>query len=157
MIAPKVVLIAAVELSGGIGLRGRIPWSVPEDLAHFARTTKDATIVVGRKTHDTLPRLPGRTIYVLSRRAPNACRSPEEVINLAADAGDEVLYVAGGGEVYSAFLPYASEIILTRVLDFYEADVRFPVDEIDPAVWETERVESLSPRAEVRYIRRRER
>lgn len=131
MILPAVKAIVAVDLNEGIGYRGRLPWPrIPADMAHFKRTTSEngAAIVVGRKTWDTLPNLPGRTIYVLSHSTPGAVRTPEEAISLAAQAGDRTLYVAGGAETYRAFAPYTSEIILTRVLDIFEADTRFPFE-----------------------------
>lgn len=159
MIVPKVKLIVAADLADGIGYRGGLPWPrIPKDLAHFRRLTSahGVSIVVGRKTAETLPILSGRSMYVISRTASGAVRSPEEAIRLAADAGDRTLYVCGGAEVYRAFLPYASEIFWTTVLDIFPADTKFPSEALDPEGWETAKVLHEGERCRIFHLRRRQ-
>ena len=153
----RVVAIAAVNLAGGIGYRGRLPWGRPPkaDGRFFREKTSEpgASIVVGRKTWETLPHLPGRTIYVLSRRLEGAARSPEEVLALAASAGDRTLYVAGGREVYEAFAPYVEEIFLTLVLDESPADTYYPFEAFGEG-WTRDAVVRLGPGVDILHFRK---
>jgi dihydrofolate reductase len=125
----QVILIAAVADNGVIGSNGTLPFELPDDLARFARMTRDKTIVMGRKTWESLPKrpLPRRRNLVLSRSAtelPGAERvaSVEQALELA---GGE-LWVIGGEETYRAFLPFATRLELTRVHAEVEGDTVFP-------------------------------
>ena len=132
-----VTVIAAVGANRAIGRDNDMPWHLPEDLAHFKRTTLGHTLVMGRKTYDSIGRpLPGRTTVVVTRQlswsAPNVlvAHSLERALQLAH--GDEV-FVAGGGEIYAQALPLADAMVLTEVEQSPEAEVFFP--EVDPAAW----------------------
>jgi dihydrofolate reductase len=128
---PRVSIIVAMDDAGIIGAGGRLPWRVPEDLAHFRRTTMGHAVVMGRKTFQGLPRpLDGRQLIVMSRDAgfrPPAgvtvARSPAGALELAR--GDEV-FVAGGAEVYAAFLPLADRLYVSRVAGRHQGDTLFP-------------------------------
>ena len=124
-----------------IGAGGDIPWSVPEDFAHFKRTTAGHPVVMGRLTWESLPKrpLPGRTNIVVSSRglqgAFDAGAVPVgtigEALEVASDApgGDEV-WVMGGSQVYSATLPVADVLEVTEINTEVEGDVYAP--EIGP-------------------------
>jgi dihydrofolate reductase len=132
-----VTLIAAVGANRAIGRDNDMPWHLPEDLAHFKRTTLGHTLVMGRRTYDSIGRaLPGRTTVVLTRQqswsAPNVlvAHSLERAMELAH--GDEV-FIAGGGEIYAQALHLADAMVLTEVEQSPEAAVFFP--EVDPRAW----------------------
>lgn len=126
-------IIVAAGIEGEIGLKGDMIWHLPGDLKRFKALTMGATLIMGRKTWESLPRrpLPGRRNIVVSRNpeydAPGAeiFRSLEEAID--ASAGDEKVFIIGGGEIYRKSFPYATEVELTRVMERCpEADTFFP-------------------------------
>ena len=115
-------LVWAQARGGVIGADGRLPWHLPEDLRLFRELTTGSTVVMGRRTWESLPErfrpLPGRRNVVLtsdrSWAADGAARagSVEEVL---AGEGDGELWVIGGGRVYAAFLPHADRVVVTDV------------------------------------------
>jgi len=115
-----VQLIWAQAHDRVIGAGGALPWHLPEDMALFRRLTTGGTVVMGRRTWESLPErfrpLPGRTNVVLTSdpgwSADGARRagSVAEVLD-----GHESLWVIGGGAVYSAFLPHADRLVVTEV------------------------------------------
>jgi dihydrofolate reductase len=125
-------LIAAVAENGVIGDAGTIPWHLPEDFAHFKRTTLGHTLVMGRATYDSIGRpLPGRTTVVLSRDPAWSAEGVlvaatfEEALELAAGLPGDV-FVAGGAAIYTLALPYADEQILTEVRLSPPGDTYYP-------------------------------
>jgi dihydrofolate reductase len=132
-----VGMIAAVSRNGVIGDGARMPWHLPEDLAHFKRTTMGHTLLMGRRTFDSIGRaLPGRRTVVLTRN-PAWAHADVEVAHTFAEglalAGPTELWVAGGGEVYRLAMPYAVRLVITEVDQDVEGSVTFPV--IDPRTW----------------------
>jgi dihydrofolate reductase len=134
----KISLIAAVAQNGVIGAENRLPWRLPGDLAQFKSTTMGHVVIVGRRTFESIGRpLPGRRMIVLTHRddldlpGVRTARSVDEALALAA--GEDEVFVAGGGEVYRAFMPRADRIYLTCVEANVEGDTRFP--EIDPLIF----------------------
>ena len=131
MSAPTVSLIAAVARNGGIGRNNQLLVHLPEDLAHFKRTTLGAPILMGRKTWDSIGRaLPGRRNIVISRNPAFAAAGAEVAPSLDA-ALDRVsaapkVYVIGGASIYAAALPRADELVLTEIDADLEADTWFP-------------------------------
>jgi len=128
-----VRLVWAQAAGGVIGADGALPWHLPEDLRLFRALTTGGTVVMGRRTWESLPArsrpLPGRRNVVLSGTLDPAelgvpvARSVEEVF-----AGADDLWVIGGGGVYAAFLPHADEVVVTEV------DVQLPGDTWAPAL-----------------------
>ena len=115
-----VGLVWAQARGGVIGADGRLPWHLPEDLRLFRELTTGSTVVMGRRTWESLPErfrpLPGRTDVVLTSdpgwSAAGALRagSVAEVLDR-----DEDLWVIGGGTVYAEFLPRADRLVVTEV------------------------------------------
>lgn len=138
-----VAMIAAVARNGVIGDGSRMPWHLPEDLAHFKRTTMGHTLLMGRRTFDSIGRaLPGRRTVVLTRDRTwshadvEVAHTFEEGLALA---GPTELWVAGGGEIYRLAMPYAARLVITEVDQDADGSVTFPP--IDPRVWtETSRM-----------------
>ncbi|MFF0264882.1 dihydrofolate reductase [Kribbella sp. NPDC004536] len=131
----SVILIAAVGRNGVIGRDNDLPWRIREDLQHFKQLTLGHTLVMGRKTYDSIGRpLPGRRTVVVTRR-PDWSADGVEVVHTLEDAlkYDGTLYVAGGGEIYRQALPYADTLELTEVHQSPTGDVTFPT--IDRADW----------------------
>ena len=132
--------IAAVNLKGYIGKGGDLMYSIKEDLAFFARTTKGKTMVMGRRTLLSLPGgkgLKGRTNIVLSRtmtaeeakeRDVLVARDVDDLMELLRSLGipEEEVFVIGGGEIYALLLPYCNTLYITRVLSDEIGEVRFP-------------------------------
>lgn len=127
----KLVLIAAVSKNGVIGNQGALPWKLPKEMQHFRDTTRGHTVVMGRKTFETLNKpLPNRRNVILSKSLKNA---PEGVCVYSSweDArktiqSDETVYICGGAEIYKHFLPLADEVLLTIINAEFNGDTRFP-------------------------------
>lgn len=127
----SVSIIVAIAEGGVIGREGGLPWHLPADLARFKRLTMGHTLLMGRKTYESIGRpLPGRHCIVLSRR--RGFRPPG--VDVAADwkqalraapAGRE-LFVIGGAALYRLALPMARRLYMTRVHAAVEGDVLFP-------------------------------
>jgi len=143
---PKsVVLVAAVADNGVIGLGGDIPWSIPEDLKHFRTVTKGNTVIMGRRTFESIGHpLPFRTNVVVTRDPSWShdgvftAASVEAAIDLAQEFEGEAM-VIGGAQVYAAALPLADAQILTEVRLSPEGDTHYP--EFDRTAWKEVRRE----------------
>lgn len=122
-------LVWAQSANGVIGRDGTLPWHLPEDLKHFRSLTADATVLMGRRTWDSLPPrfrpLPGRRNLVLSRTPQEAVETfPDLSRALATVSGD--VWVIGGGAVYRAALPFADRIVVTEIREFIDGDTYAP-------------------------------
>ncbi len=131
----KLGLIYARARNGVIGKDNAMPWHLPEDLAHFKRTTLGAPVIMGRKTWDALPAkfrpLPGRRNIVVTRQpawqAQGAERaaSLEDAVELCSDAPRA--WVTGGAEIYRLALPLADTVVVTEIDADFEGDTHAPV------------------------------
>ena len=127
-------IIAAVGRQGQLGLKGHIPWHLPEELQHFKRLTMGHHLLMGRKTFQSLPGpLPGRTHLILSRRLtaelPSQCFSVpslEEALKNAHRRGESQLFICGGADIYAQTLPLSDRLYLSRVDYTGPADTFFP-------------------------------
>ncbi|MGI3781559.1 MAG: dihydrofolate reductase, partial [Janthinobacterium lividum] len=120
--SPELVGIAAVARNRVIGADGDIPWRIPADWRRFKQLTLGHTLVMGRKTYDSIGRpLPGRTTVVVTRdrmwRGEGVLTAP--TIDCALDEAtareSETVWVAGGGEVYAATWDRLDRLELTEV------------------------------------------
>lgn len=131
---PRITLIAAMASNRVIGKDNKLIWHIPEDLQHFKETTLGSTVVMGRKTFESLPGiLPDRQHVVLTRGEYNAPQGVEVVNNLeqVLSRKDKHIFIMGGEEIYRLFLPIADSINLTEVLKEFEGDTMFPEFEQD--------------------------
>lgn len=146
--------IAAMSLNRVIGVNGRIPWHLSEDLKFFKRTTLGHIVLMGRKTYESIGRpLPGRENWVLSRGGEipgvRVLRDPVEIVE--PEDGRE-LFLIGGAELYSLLMPRCEELLLTLVQREVEGDAFFPEFENDFSLAE---VLLTAPEMEVRrYVRK---
>ena len=124
--------IAAMASNRAIGKNGGLPWpSIKEDFKWFKEFTMNKTIVVGRKTYDTLPPLKGRKIVVITRDFlnPRSYEQMVEDITKISDSGDETFkdaIIAGGAKTYELFLPHITEFYVTHVNGEFEGDTYMP-------------------------------
>lgn len=134
-----VSLIAAIGKNNEIGINGQLPWSIPEDLKHFKNLTIGKTIIMGRKTFESIGRpLPGRRNIVITRNQAyqkdgiEVFNSLTDALKLNSTSGD--VFVIGGGEIYNQALSLADKLYITEV-DFSDdrADAFFP--KIDSRAW----------------------
>ena len=123
--------IVAVSQSWGIGKGGDLLFRLPSDLRRFKAMTTGHTVIMGRKTLDSLPGgkgLPHRRNLVLSRQsdfAPDRAEVIHSVEDILKTAEDDA-FVIGGQQVYEQLLPYCARIYVTKVLSDPEADAFFP-------------------------------
>ena len=127
-----VNIIAAIAENNAIGLKGKLLYWLPADLRRFEALTTGHTIIMGRKTFESLPKgaLPNRRNVVLSRSRqdfPGAETFPSLSEALASCQAEEDVYIIGGASVYAEALPLADRLCLTEVHDTpAEADAFFP-------------------------------
>jgi dihydrofolate reductase len=128
----EIVLVVAIADNGVIGKDGSIPWHISDDMKRFKALTLGHTIVMGRKTWDSLPRkpLPGRINVVITRqkdwRAEGAVTASS--LDQATSGTSGTVMVIGGAEIYQRALPLASRIELTEVHKDFDGDARFVLD-----------------------------
>ncbi|MGY1743185.1 MULTISPECIES: dihydrofolate reductase [unclassified Blastococcus] len=127
-----ISLVWAQARARVIGADGALPWHLPEDLRNFRELTTGSTVVMGRRTWDSLPQrfrpLPGRTNVVLTTDPlwwAEGARPAYSVSQVLAQFPD--CWVIGGGTVYAEFLPHAERAVVTDVDLEVEGDTRAPV------------------------------
>ena len=129
--------IVAVSRSWGIGKDGQLLFRISADLQRFKALTTGHTVVMGRKTLQSLPGgrgLPNRRSLVLTRQesfTPERAETVHSLAELLALAGDEA-FVIGGQEVYEQLLPYCTRAYVTKVFADVPADAFFPNLDEDP-------------------------
>ncbi len=137
-----VTLIAAHSEDGIIARDGRIPWHLPDDIARFRKRCGGKWVLAGRRTWEQMDGWfqPGQTPVVVTRNTGltvpggHAAASVEAGLALAREQGAGECMVIGGGEIFTAAMPYADLLDLTEVHTVIGGGVRFP--EIDPGIWE---------------------
>ena len=136
---PKVSIIVAVSRNGVIGRNGELPWRLSADLKRFKQLTMDKSIVMGRKTFESIGRLlPGRTMIVLTRQADWSYPGVHVADSLATALALEhpnptEVFIIGGAQLYESALPIADRLYLTRVETEIDGDTKFP--EWDESNW----------------------
>lgn len=130
----EIILVAALGKERQLGLDNQLLWKLPGDLPRFKEMTMGSPIVMGRKTYDSIGRpLPGRKNIVITRddslviEGVEITHSTEQALTIAKQENDDgKVFVIGGGEIYSLFLPVATSLELTLVEDSPAADAFFP-------------------------------
>lgn len=133
-----ISIVVAAANNGVIGIQGKLPWQLPEDLVNFRRLTMGKPVIMGRKTWDSLPgELQGRMNIVVSGslnpailgRESIRVRSFMDALDVARNEcrrkGIDEIMVIGGAEIYAQALPMADRIYLTRVHASPEGDTHF--------------------------------
>ncbi len=141
----QLKLIFARARNGVIGVNNTLPWHLPEDMAHFKQATMGCTVIMGRKTWDSLPPkfrpLPGRLNVVVTRQ-PNWQADGASVAHSIEQAcalcpSNSTAWVIGGAEVYAQALPQATEAVVTELDADFAGDAYAP--RLDPNWRETAR------------------
>ena len=132
-----ITLVVAIDAQGGIGVDNKLPWHLPEDLAHFKRVTLGHPIIMGRKTFESIGRpLPGRRNIVVTRN-PSFRQEGVETAGSLADAvalaGESPASIIGGAQIFKEAMGLADRMIVTHIARAYHCDTFFP--EIDPGQW----------------------
>jgi dihydrofolate reductase len=136
-----ISIIVAIAQNNAIGKDNQLLWHIPADLKRFKKLTTGHTIVMGKRTFESLPLrpLPNRRSIVITDipgeeiEGCTMAYSIEDSISKMDDAKEN--FIIGGGSVYRQFLPLAQQLYLTIVQKDFEADTFF--DEIDYSKWET--------------------
>lgn len=134
----KISLIAAKSENGVIGRGGKLPWHLPADLKRFKGLTTGHTVIMGRKTYESIGRpLPNRRSIIVTRNTDYR-QEGVEVVNTFQEAltlanSEEEVYVIGGAEIFQLAVPRAEQIYLTLLHTVIDGDVFFP--ELDPKEW----------------------
>ena len=151
----KLTLIAAIDNNGGIGKDNKLLCHLPADLRHFKSLTVGHTVVMGRKTFDSLPKgaLPDRRNIVISRQEGLElanCEVFDSIDNaFASCSSDEMVFVIGGSSIYFQTVANADCLEITKIDSSFDADVFFPTIEND--IWEVVNTENHLPDEKNRY------
>jgi dihydrofolate reductase len=135
-----ISLVVARAANGTIGRGGELPWHLPSDMRHFRELTTGHTVLMGRKTFESIPSkyrpLPERRNLVLSSSAELELSGAEVFHDLpsALEACESECFVIGGGTVYDETLPLADRVYATEVEHNLEGDTFFP--SIDSPEWQ---------------------
>src|SRR5690606_34475739 len=149
-----VALIAAMARNRVIGNSGQLPWHLPADLKRFKALTLGYSLIIGRKTWESIGRpLPGRRMIVVSRRQlslPENVTLASSLDSAIAKCRNEAkVFIGGGAQIYSLALPLADEMYLTHIDCKVDGDTFFP--SIDDGVWKKICEEKHHPDAENPY------
>ena len=132
----ELTIIAAVSTNNVIGNKNKLIWNLPNDLKRFKNLTTNHSVIMGRKTFESLPNpLPDRDNIVITRDTnyskPNiqVCSSIEDAINLTKT--DTQPFIIGGGEIYTQTINIVDRIELTRVHEEFDGDAYFPEIPLD--------------------------
>jgi len=134
-----ISIIVAVSEDWGIGKDNELLWHISEDLKRFKRLTFGNTVIMGKRTWESLPRrpLPGRRNIVLTddktENIENAVTAYSIEDSLSKCEKNEEIFIMGGGSIYRQFMPFADRLYITHVHKKAPADIYFP--EIDLKMW----------------------
>jgi dihydrofolate reductase len=152
--SPKIILIAAVSKNGVIGIDGTMPWNYPGDLKLFREFTTGHSVVMGRKTWESIPPkfrpLPNRQNWVISRNQPfrDKLRAAHPMVYCAAGLGvlhsveplNKAWYVIGGGDIYRSAMHVADVLEITVIPNKYDVANAVLFPEIKEEQWELNHV-----------------
>lgn len=116
----KYSLIAACDKNNGIGYLNGMPWRIPREMAYFRKITKNTTVIMGRKTWESVGQLPYRNCLVVSSSGKH------KTFNEALSASTDKVFVIGGAQLYASTIENCQYIYLTRIDAEYECDTYFP-------------------------------
>jgi dihydrofolate reductase len=142
-----VSIIVAIAKNNAIGKDNKLLWYLPNDLKHFKDVTTGHTVIMGRKTYDSVGKpLPKRRNIIITRQAISiegceVVNSLEAALALCKDESE--VFIVGGAEIYRQSIPLTDRIYLTVIDQEFDGDSFFP--ELDPAEWEEKERENFEP------------
>lgn len=128
-------IIVAMAKDRVIGLNNQMPWHLPADLAWFKKNTLHKTVIMGRKTFESIGRpLPNRHNIIISRQAQlehdsenvSWVKSIDEALSIAKDQLADEVFIIGGGNIYQQVLPFIDRLYLTHIDAYLKGDTYFP-------------------------------
>jgi dihydrofolate reductase len=126
----SISFILAMDAQKAIGLNNQLPWRLPADLAYFKRITLNHTVLMGRKTYESMGKpLPNRINVILTQNkdyTAEGCVIVHSVEEAVDRYKDEELFVIGGAEIFRLFMPYVDRMYITRIEHEFAADTFFP-------------------------------
>lgn len=143
-----VTIVVAIGENNAIGKNNELLWYLPKDLRHFKTITSGHTVIMGRKTFESVGKpLPKRRNIIITRNTELAIEGAEVVHTIEAALElcktDEEVFIIGGAEIYKMAMKHTDKIFLTVVHENFEADAFFP--EIDKNLWEETAAEKHLP------------
>ncbi|MCX7710896.1 MAG: type 3 dihydrofolate reductase [Clostridia bacterium] len=130
-----ISMIWAMGKNRLIGRDNQLPWRLPADLANFKRITTGHPVIMGRKTFESLGRpLPGRKNVIITRNKDlsiEGCEILHSVEEACRLAEKQEVFIIGGAEIYSKFLPHADKLYITEIDESFEGDTHFPEFNMD--------------------------
>lgn len=152
-------IIVATASNNTIGGNNKLLWHISEDLKRFKEITSGSTIIMGRKTFESLPGiLPNRKHIVITRDKDFKVNSDmvevihnlDEVLSTYAQSENEA-FIIGGGQIYKSTLPFAKKLYLTKVKKEFYGDTKFPI--IDENEWKVEfnSEEKIDSRSQLKF------
>ena len=130
-----IKLIVAYDKYKTIGNKGNLPWKIKNELQHFKNTTLNDTLIMGRKTFESLPgKLPNRKHIVLSsgdvKNADKVIHNEKELLTFFSKFknSNKILWITGGKSLYEKYYQYAHELIISEINGKYEGDVKLNMD-----------------------------
>ena len=144
----KISIVVVADENNAIGKNNQLLCHLPADLKHFKNLTTGKTVVMGRKTFDSIGKpLPNRKNIIVTRQENliiegcEIANSLQDAVKFAADNID--ICIIGGAEIYNQAFGYTDVVYLTRIHHQFDADTYFPL--IDPNVWEETSFEAHQP------------
>lgn len=143
----SITMIAAMDRNRAIGIGNKLPWRLPAEMAFFTKMTTGKTVIMGRKTFESLPKpLKNRKNVILTRQSDfghEECEVVHSIEEAIQRYGTDEVMVIGGADVYEQFLPYAETLLVTQVeVEISEGDAFFP--EIREEQWKRISAEPFS-------------
>lgn len=153
----RKIIIAAFDENRVIGIQGKLPWKMPDDLAYFKQQTESKPMIMGNTTFKSFPSpLQGRQHIVLSRHTQSHdhtnivyVESYQAALDLVKN--NPIVMIIGGQQVYNLALPSATDMYLTKIHGSFEGDAFFP--EWDPDEWTLVSSEQFDSNAKNPYAR----
>jgi dihydrofolate reductase len=133
----KISIIAAIAQNNAIGLNNQLIWHLPTDLLFFKKTTLNCTIIMGRKTFDSIGKaLPKRKNIIISNNLnfnATGCFVVQNLKEAIAQADSEEVFIVGGASIYEQSMHIADKLYITHIHHNFDADTFFP--KIDAKLW----------------------
>ena len=159
----KKIIIAAISKNNVIGLNGKVPWQIPEELTHFKNTTLGFPVIMGRKTWDSLKKpLENRLNIILTHKTdfsfshPNVviCNAISEALSFCIAKDFQKIFIIGGQEIFEQMIPIADKLIISEIQTEVEGDRYFP--SIDYSDWELVNILDKKEFIIKEYLRKKE-
>jgi len=150
-------IIVAMDKNRVIGKNNQLPWHISDELKNFKKFTTGNTILMGRKTFESIGRpLPNRNNVVISTSLQptegiDVCKNIEEGITKAKSYGKDI-FIIGGAQIYKQMLPLVEKMYISYIKKEYDGDVFFP--EFDENEWQIESRQDFPEFELVIYVRK---